>query len=298
MLLNLNGKCAVTYVILVIGLAKDDDSSLPRVLQVAGIMGSLISVSKTAAEWHLFTAYNADDDEDRQIPPNIIATLKALLFFVPHVVFRTISIAFVAAFLKFYSLIPLTVYFVINSAITCFLHNKQDDAAVAGTSISFATSLFTPSVTGPRKKSRRSLLKSTMLSSTLTLLPSLVLIRFLPFLSPETISCSWGLSHLNHSSPIPDCSPCFNLTATNSTGESTPLQTNSGPPCVMAITLDDFSVYFFWPLLVLGVWCLFEGGIYLIPKLAFLFPQRLQSCARRRPGLFPIGGRRCRGSCR
>ena len=31
----------------------------------------------------------------------------------------------------------------------------------------------------------------------------------------------------------------------------------------MATTLDDFSTYFFWPLLVLGVWCLFEGEIYL-----------------------------------
>ena len=31
----------------------------------------------------------------------------------------------------------------------------------------------------------------------------------------------------------------------------------------MVTTLDDFSTFFFWPLLVLGAWCLFEGGIYL-----------------------------------
>ena len=36
-------------------------------------------------------------------------------------------------------------------------------------------------------------------------------------------------------------------------------------PCdVMITSLDDFSTNFFWPLLVLGVWCLFEGGIYPI----------------------------------
>ena len=28
----------------------------------------------------------------------------------------------------------------------------------------------------------------------------------------------------------------------------------------MTVTLDNFSTYFFVPLLVLGIWCLFEGG--------------------------------------
>ena len=28
----------------------------------------------------------------------------------------------------------------------------------------------------------------------------------------------------------------------------------------MSVTIDDFSTYFFVPLLALGVWCLFEGG--------------------------------------
>ena len=28
----------------------------------------------------------------------------------------------------------------------------------------------------------------------------------------------------------------------------------------MHLTLNDFSTYFFVPLLLLGIWCLFEGG--------------------------------------
>ena len=32
-----------------------------------------------------------------------------------------------------------------------------------------------------------------------------------------------------------------------------------GTPCVMVTSMDDFSNYFFIPLLILGSWCLFEG---------------------------------------
>ena len=28
----------------------------------------------------------------------------------------------------------------------------------------------------------------------------------------------------------------------------------------MSVTIDDFSTYFFVPLLILGIWCLFEGA--------------------------------------
>ena len=38
----------------------------------------------------------------------------------------------------------------------------------------------------------------------------------------------------------------------------------------MITTLDDFSTYFFLPLLLLGAWCLFEGGIDLIKPFFFL----------------------------
>ena len=157
----------MTYVILVIGPSK---KPFPRFLQIAGILASLLAVSKTTAEYFLFTSFNGAN-KDRQIPPTIIVTLKALLFFVPHAVFRTTATAFVTAFLKLYSLVPLTVYISINSVITCFLHSKHGDDNVAATFVSFALSLFTPSVDDPKKKYGRSLLKWTMLSSTIALLP-------------------------------------------------------------------------------------------------------------------------------
>ena len=34
-----------------------------------------------------------------------------------------------------------------------------------------------------------------------------------------------------------------------------------GTAChLMSVTIDDFSTYFFVPLLILGIWCLFEGA--------------------------------------
>merc|ERR1719474_396034 len=93
-------------------------------------------------------------------------------------------------------------------------------------------------------------MKSTQLLSTAILLPCLIFIRLVHLLSPETISCTLGLHHLSYSSPVPSCSPCFNVTTTaNGTGST---------PCFMVTTLDHFSNYFFWPLLILGTWCLFE----------------------------------------
>ena len=251
---------AVTYFILENG-PSDDPFSL--FMQIAGVFASAVTTAWACTEWRIFTNfYSYDPKKDHQLPSKKLHNLKALLFFAPHVLFRTTSTAVVAAFLKIYSLIPLTVFAIISVVITCFLHKsrKKEDLD------SFPLSLFAPSVSDPESKFGWSLLKATMLASTLTLLPCLILIWLLPLLSPETTSCTLALSHLNHSSPIPDCSPCFNLTATNSTftGDKTPLQTNPGTPCVMMITLDDFSTYFFLPLLLLGVWCLFEGGIYLI----------------------------------
>ena len=140
----------MTYVILVIG---PSNVPHPRFLRIAGILASLLSVSKTTAEGHLYTGFNSMvTNEDRQIPPTIIVTLKALLFFVPHAVFRTTATAFVTAFLKLYSLVPLTVYIIINSVITCFLHSKHGDGNVAATFVSFALSLFTPSTYAPETK--------------------------------------------------------------------------------------------------------------------------------------------------
>ena len=33
---------------------------------------------------------------------------------------------------------------------------------------------------------------------------------------------------------------------------------------MMATSLEDFSYFFFWPLIILGAWCLFEGETILL----------------------------------
>ena len=183
---------------------------------------------QSCTEDYLYTSFNANvNNGDRQISHNLVLTLKAMLFFAPHIVFRTTATAFVGAFLRIYSLIPLTVYIMINFVIAYCHHIKHNrvpnaialngvpNGAVDDIFVSVALSLFTPVVPDPFTKFDRSLLKSTMLASTLTLLPCIIFIRLLPLLSPETIGCTFGLSHLNHFSD----SPCYNLTTTNSTGD-------------------------------------------------------------------------------
>lgn len=262
----------VTSVTLVIGLSSN---SFSQFIQIGGILVSLFSVAKTCCEWHLKAL---DDNKD----PEITTTIKALLFFAPHVVWRTTATAFVLAFLKFYSLIPLAVHIFVCIGITTFLHQRQADSSF----VSFALSLFTPSVADASNKFNRSLLKATMLTSTLILLPSLIFIRLLPFLPPDTVLCTLGLSHLDlgSNSTVPSCSPCFNTTAVS-----------TGTPCVMATTMDDFSNWFI-PLIILGSWCLFEEIVILckrfkgLPLLWCLFEEIAILCKGPPPTLFPDDG--------
>ena len=110
------------YVILTTGLSK---SFTKAFFQVGGIIASFASVSKFCAEWHIFTGCNYGRKAEA-IPPEFSPTLKAMLFFAPHVIFRTGSSAFVAAYLKLYALIPLAVFLITSISISCLV-NKEDD---------------------------------------------------------------------------------------------------------------------------------------------------------------------------
>ena len=182
--------------ILTTGLPK---SLTTRFFQVGGLIASLASVSKFCAEWHIFTAFNLDFGDIVQIPTDFIptdfcSTLKAMLFFAPHVIFRTASTAFVVAYLKLYAIIPLAVFVITSICINCFVYGKED--RIDGI-IWLPLSILTPTVYTPFLKVERRLLKATMLASTLTLLPCLILIRLLPLLPYQTLVCTFGLSHLN-----------------------------------------------------------------------------------------------------
>ena len=93
------------YVLLNTGLSTNFTSCF---FQIGGLLSSFFSVSKFCAEWHLFTAFNLNRFHDTTIPSDLKSVLKAMLFFTPHTIFRTASLAFVAAFFRFYAFIPLS----------------------------------------------------------------------------------------------------------------------------------------------------------------------------------------------
>ena len=160
----------MTYVILVTGLSSN--SIFFQFIQIGGILTSLFSVARTCCQRHL--KWFVDDDRK---DPNITTTMKAMLFFAPHVFWRTTAKAFVIAFLKFYSLIPLAVHVLVCSGITAFLHKTQgkdletsfsDSAINSHTTVqsffSFVLSLFTPTVYAAKGKFAQSMLRATMLT--------------------------------------------------------------------------------------------------------------------------------------
>ena len=201
---------AVLYVVLVKGLA---GNTFSRFMQIAGILTSLLSVARTCSDYFIIHSFNTDK---RQIEPLLQYSLKALAFFLPHVIFRTTSTAFVAAFLKWYAIIPLAGYLIVDMVITLVLKKKYNGDADKAF-LDYAISLFNPAIQLSEFKPGRSQLKTTMLSSTTILLPGLIFIQILPLLPTEVVSCSLGLHHLDHSDNIPSCSPCFNSTTTNTT---------------------------------------------------------------------------------
>ena len=108
------------YVVLVKGLA---GNTFSRFMQIAGILASLLSVARTCSENFIIRSFI---DDERHIEPGVWYSLKALAFFLPHVIFRTTSTAFVAAFLKWYALIPIAMYLIVNMVITLVLKKKYD----------------------------------------------------------------------------------------------------------------------------------------------------------------------------
>ena len=190
-----------------------------RFFQIGGILASLLSVAKFCSEWHLFTAFNFFSDTNRQVPPRMVPTLKAMLFFVPHVLFRTTSTAVICAFLRLYAAIPLFIFLVTSFVIFIF-HWKIHNRTLRGTIIDMVFSFFAPVVHEPFKKFGPPLLKATMLTSTAVILPCLLFIRLLPYLlSPSALLCTWGFSHINlqiSDSPSYNSS-CFNTNVTSGT---------------------------------------------------------------------------------
>ena len=81
---------------------------------------SFLSVSKFCAEWHLFTAFNLDDDHKNKIPTKLLPVLKSLTFFAPNTLFRSASLAFMAGYFRFYALIPLSIFVIVSLLVSTY----------------------------------------------------------------------------------------------------------------------------------------------------------------------------------
>ena len=81
---------------------------------------SFLSVSKFCAEWHLFTAFNLDDNHKNKIPIKLLPVLKSLTFFAPHTLFRSASLAVMAGYFRFYALIPLSIFIIVSLPVSTY----------------------------------------------------------------------------------------------------------------------------------------------------------------------------------
>ena len=88
--------------------------------QIVGLAASFLSVSKFCTEWHLFTAFNLDDDHKNKIPTKLLPVLKSLTFFAPNTLFRSASLAFMAGYFRFYALIPLSIFVIVSLLVSTY----------------------------------------------------------------------------------------------------------------------------------------------------------------------------------
>ena len=178
------------YIFLVLGPA---ENTLDRIIQFFGVAVSLLSVVKGISEYHLYTAFNINEENPK--PVNFFHLFKSSTFFLPHTLFRSFSIAVISAFIGYYAFIPFTTIFVINAFITFCCTSDSNPVQI----VSLVTSFFTPSVLAPGNSYDRGLLKRSTIVSTMILLASLITIFFLPTIFPNesALLATPGLHHLN-----------------------------------------------------------------------------------------------------
>ena len=100
------------------GVASDNFTTC--FFQIVGLAASFLSVSKFCTEWHLFTAFNLDDNHKNKIPIKLLPVLKSLTFFAPHTLFRSASLAVMAGYFRFYALIPLSIFIIVSLPVSTY----------------------------------------------------------------------------------------------------------------------------------------------------------------------------------
>ena len=81
-----------------------------------------MSLTKGVAEYQLTNAFN--------IESNLVQTLKSMVFIFPHTLVRVVSFSLMAAFMKYYAIIPATILIIVNSVIALDVarRNEKDNS--------------------------------------------------------------------------------------------------------------------------------------------------------------------------
>ena len=232
-------------------------------LQFLGIITSLVSVTYRTADWY--------------IPKKKIL---ALIFFLPHTLFRITSLAFICSFLRYYSLIPYSLFLLSNLVIFVFIIKDMPKGKYE-LFASFPFTLLASIAATPGRKESRLWMKRTILLSTIFNLLCLILIYLLPILaSPMAIKSTTGLSHIHFEADnVSGTISIFNASLISINTSINAILNNSGIISANAslvssnningsqvtedyLTHDEFSTTWFPLLLLLGTICLVDGRTY------------------------------------
>ena len=178
------------YIQLHVGLATDPTA---QIFQGVGIATSILSITKGCAEWWVRSSGNVKNATLGQI-------LQAFPFFLPHVLFRTSALAFTAAFLGYWTLIPL-IFTVIVAWCSCFVSSlilPYDPYAGCSHVLTCFATVFAPIAIAARAPNDRAVMKRAIIIFTTFLMFCLSVIRLLPVVIPATSLVAYsGLRHLN-----------------------------------------------------------------------------------------------------
>jgi len=266
---------------------KTRESLMERTIQYVGIGASIISITKGCSDhWVRMSA------EKNLREPALLEWLQASVYFLPHVLFRLFALSFVFAFLGYYSIIVLAIIalaglcLALPEVLNLKWDSDEDDGASA--LLSLVLSLLAPISLGSSARSDRLIMKRTITSTTLCLLVTLLLIRTGPLLVEEDLLLHTnGLCHLNFLNSTDVYSECAVTQCTNNITEttftcigsvnvtenmeclsrlnSTPIDIK-GHECKctckrMFLTFETFSKFIFPALVILGLYCLLDGGL-------------------------------------
>ena len=166
-------------------------------LQYLGIAASLISICKGTSDWWARTKTGGVKE------PTFVETIKAALFFTPHLIFRAVAMSMCAGFLGYYVICPMTIIAIVVLCNCLCLFKIADEAGDEGPLLfTFFLTIAAPITAFSESYTNRKLMKRAITTFTIVLLTTLTIIRLLPIIfSPDTLVATYGLRHINFLPP-------------------------------------------------------------------------------------------------